>query len=81
MKVSNTENLEVSLTNEGFPNLADTYDAMTPVPRLAVYTPNASNEIPAAAAVTLSQSFKKASAPDPMMKEVINTMTTYTIKS
>lgn len=44
------------LTSEGFPSRADIYPAVTPVPRLAVYTPNASNERPAAAAVILSQS-------------------------
>ena len=44
------------LTSDGFPRRADIYPAVTPVPRLAVYTPNASNERPAAAAVILSQS-------------------------
>ena len=44
------------LTKDGFPNLADIYPAATPVPCFAVYTPKASNESPAAAAVILSQS-------------------------
>ena len=44
------------LTKDGFPSLADIYPAATPVPCFAVYTPKASNESPAAAAVILSQS-------------------------
>ena len=44
------------VTKDGFPKRADTYPAATPVPCLAVYTPKANSESPAAAAVILSQS-------------------------
>ena len=52
LRVSKTENREVSRTREGFPRRAETYEAMTPVPLLAEYTPRARRDRPAAAAVT-----------------------------
>lgn len=57
--------LDVSRTNEGFPIRDSIYLATIPVLPLAVYTPNANREIPAAAAATLSQSEINALKPVP----------------